>query len=263
MKVFWRLVRVSFRQQMTYRMAMLAGLVTNLFFGILRVAVLKALYNGKQMVNGLSMQGAVTFAGLSQSMIMFLMLFGFFEIMQSVSSGAVAGDLLRPMSYYLLWLGKDLGRSLVNLVMRGILTFVIFSLFFDVILPRSVGQWLAFGLSLALSYLLSFSWRFLVNLVAFWTPDALGIGRLLFLISQFLSGFIMPLPLMPDWFNALCRLTPFPLMVTTPANIFLGMSQGSALGMELLRQAAWVGVLVVVGSIVYRAGIRRLVVQGG
>ncbi len=263
MKIFWRLVRISFRQQLTYRTAMWAGLATNLFFGMLRVAVLLALYNGQESVNGLSAQAAVTFAGLTQAMIMFLSLFGYFEIMQSVSSGAVAGDLIRPVNYFQLWLGKDLGRSLVNLVIRGILFFAIFALFFRILTPQSAGQWLAFVLSLGLSYLLSFSWRFLINLTAFWTPDALGIGRIMFLLTQFLSGFLMPLQLLPDWFSQLCRLTPFPSIVNTPVSIFLGTIQGNVLWLELLRQGAWLGVLVLAGQWIYRAGIRRLVLQGG
>lgn len=263
MKVFWRLVRISFRQQLTYRTAMWAGLATNLFFGVLRVAVLVALYNGQDRVNGLSVQAAVTFAGLTQAMIMFLMLFGYFELMQSVANGAVAGDLIRPVDYYLLWLGKDLGRAIVNLFMRGILFIAIFALFFRILVPQTAGQWLAFALSIALSYLLSFSWRFLVNLTAFWTPDAIGIGRILFLITQFLSGFLMPLQLLPDWFSAWCWLTPFPSIVATPVNIFLGIVQGSDLWLGLLQQAGWLGVLVLAGQITYRAGIRRLVVQGG
>lgn len=263
MKIFWQLVRISFRQQLTYRTAMWAGLATNLFFGMLRVAVLVALYNGQESVNGLSAQAAVTFAGLTQAMIMFLSLFGYFEIMESVSSGAVAGDLIRPVNYYQLWLGKDLGRSIVNLVVRGILFFAIFALFFRILTPQSAGQWLAFFLSLGLSYLLSFSWRFLINMTAFWTPDALGIGRILFLLTQFLSGFLMPLQLLPDWFSQLCRLTPFPSIVNTPVSIFLGTVHGNILWLELLRQCAWLGVLVLAGQWIYRAGIRRLVLQGG
>lgn len=242
---------------------MLAGMATNLFFGILRVAVLVAIYNGQESVNGLSIQAAVTFAGLTQAMIMFMMLFGYFEIMQSVTSGAVAGDLLRPVDYFLLWLGKDFGRAIVNLVIRGLFFFVIFGLFYDLLVPQSPGQWLAFTGSLLLSYLLSFSWRFLINLTAFWTPDALGIGRILFLFTQFFSGFLMPLQLLPDWFAAFCKLTPFPSIITTPAGIYMGTIQGSEIYLELIRQLAWLGVLLLVGQFVYRAGIRKLVVQGG
>ncbi len=263
MKVFGQLVQISFRQQLTYRTAMLAGLATNLFFGVLRVAVMVALYQGQDTVNGLSREGAVTFAGLTQAMIMFLMLFGYFEIIQSVASGAIAGDLLRPINYFLLWLGKDLGRAIVNLLVRGVLFFLIFSLFYRMVTPRGLEQWLTFGLSLVLSYLLSFSWRFLVNLAAFWTPDAIGIGRILFLLTQFLSGFLFPLQLLPDWFSAVCKLTPFPSIVNTPVNLYLGTIQGSDVGLELLRQVVWLGVLVAAGQIVYRAGIRKLVVQGG
>ena len=43
MRLFYELVKFSFRLQFTYRAANLAGLATNFFFGLLRAAVLVAL----------------------------------------------------------------------------------------------------------------------------------------------------------------------------------------------------------------------------
>ena len=42
MRLFWEVVRRSFRRHLTYRAAALAGLVTNIFFGLVRAAVLVA-----------------------------------------------------------------------------------------------------------------------------------------------------------------------------------------------------------------------------
>ncbi len=64
--VLLRLCSLSIRQQLTYRAAMLAGLATNLFFGLVRAAVLMALYGSHKEVNGLSIEGAITYTAISQ-----------------------------------------------------------------------------------------------------------------------------------------------------------------------------------------------------
>jgi ABC-type uncharacterized transport system permease subunit len=43
LRIFWEIVRRAVQRQLTYRAATLAGLATNLFFGLLRAAVLLAL----------------------------------------------------------------------------------------------------------------------------------------------------------------------------------------------------------------------------
>ncbi len=50
----------------------MAGLFTNLFFGILRVSLLIALYQGETSVNGMDVGGAITYVALSQAMIAYL-----------------------------------------------------------------------------------------------------------------------------------------------------------------------------------------------
>lgn len=263
MRFFWQLVTLSFKQQLAYRMALWAGLVTNLFFGVLRAVLLIALYNGQTEVNGLTLASALNYVGLTQAMIAYLTLFGSFDLMNTIYSGAIGSDLLKPVPYFIYWMGRDLGRSLLNLLGRGVLFMLLFSLFYPVTVPSRPEQWLWLALSLLLAWLVSFSWRYLINLAAFWTPDARGILRIAFTFSQFLSGFIMPLRLLPDWFTALTQYTPFPSMVNTSVEVYLGTLQGEALWNAVWLQLVWFVVLAGLAQWVYRAGIRRLVIQGG
>jgi ABC-2 type transport system permease protein len=118
-------------------------------------------------------------------------------------------------------------------------------------------------LALLLSWLVSFSFRFLVNLAAFWSPNARGIGRFAFGIVWVLSGFYMPLALYPDWFRTLCQLTPFPAMVSTPLEIFLGSLYGPEMIYAMLNQLIWAFILLGIAHLVLNRGVRRLVIQGG
>jgi ABC-2 type transport system permease protein len=183
--------------------------------------------------------------------------------MNAVYSGEIATDLLKPLGLFGFWLAREAGGSIVSLLVRGLTIMGAYALFFPIVVPSSFARWAAFLLSLAFGWLISFSWRFLFNLSAFWTPDARGIGRMAFTLSWFLSGFIMPLRFFPEGFRRLCDLTPFPSMVNTVVEVYLGVLQGPELARALLTQAIWVGVLVALCNVTLRAGVRRLVIQGG
>jgi ABC-2 type transport system permease protein len=263
MRLFFNLARLSFQRQLTYRTAILAGLATNLFFGLLRASVLIALYGLQTDVSGISLQGAITYTGLTQAMIAFISLFGWYDLMNTVYRGDIASDLLKPFDYFTYWLALDLGRALASLLLRGLALMAFFALFFRISLPGRLEQWLALVLALLLALLNSFAWRFLVNLASFWTPNALGIGRFAFGMALFFSGFIMPLRFFPPWFGALASFTPFPSMVNTVVEVYLGVLTGPDLALALLTQLGWFIGLAALGQLVLRAGVRTLVIQGG
>ena len=263
MHAFWALTRLSIQRQMTYRAALFAGMATNLFFGVLRASVMVALYAGRPEMAGITLQEAITFTGLSQATIAFLALFSWFEIVNSVYSGQIGAELLKPMGYFRLWMAQDLGRATVNLLLRGLLIMAAYALVFDISTPERPAQWLALAVTIVLAWLVSFAWRFLVNLIAFWTPNAVGACRFFFAISWVMSGFLMPLRFYPDWFARLCYLTPFPWTVNAITDVYLGLLDGPALLYSLALQAAWIVVLILAGQLILMAGVRRLVVQGG
>lgn len=263
MRLFWEIVYLALRRQLTYRAAMWAGLATNIFFGILRAFVMIALYAGRGEVGGLTLQDAITYTALSQAIIAYLSIFGWWDVMESVNSGEIAADMLRPMSYLRFWMAADLGRALVNFFLRGATIVLLYSLFVKLTLPANLSQWLNFFVAVILSWLVSFLYRFLINLAAFWTPNARGFGRFGFGIIWVLSGFYMPLALYPEWFQRICQLTPFPAMVSTPLEIFLGEINGPEMVWAMVNQVVWAIALLALAQLVLNRGVRRLVIQGG
>lgn len=263
MRLVLAVARRSFSRHLTYRTATIAGLVTNFFFGLFRLAVLLALYGQRQEVAGLTTEGLVTYVALTQGVIVYLSLFGWFDLMNAVHSGEVAGDLLKPMSFFNFWLAQDLGRALVAFLFRGLTIMAIYSLIFDLAHPTSAGQWLALLLTIFLSWLLSFGWRFFINLAAFWTPNALGIGRFGFIVAWFFSGFLMPIRFYPEWLQRIAYMTPFPHMLNSVVDVYVGTSTGRQLFEVLLIQTVWAVILVAAGHLVLRIGVRRLVILGG
>jgi len=263
LRLFWEITKRSYQRHLTYRAATLAGLVTNFFFGILRASILVALYGSQNEVDGITISGAITYAALSQALIGYLSLFSWFDLMTTVYTGEIATDLLKPMSYVGYWMAKDLGRAGVQLFFRGFIVMAGYALLFDLTWPQGLSQWLALGFTLIFSWLISFLWRFLVNLASFWTPNARGVLRLFFTLSWFFSGFLMPLRFFPDWVIKISYLTPFPHMLNTVVEVYLGVLQGPDLLRALSFQVFWIFITFLSVQIVLRAGVRRLVILGG
>jgi ABC-2 type transport system permease protein len=263
MRLFYEFGLRSFQRQLVYRSAALAGLVTNFFFGIIRIAVLVALYGMRHEVAGISIEGAITFTGLSQALIGVMSFFSWYELMNNVYTGAISSDLLKPMGLYQYWLSHDFGRAAGQLVLRGLPMMIAYAIFFGISTPQSLNQWIGFVISLILAWLVSFSWRFLVNLSAFWIPNAAGFVRFTFVLSWSMSGFFMPLRYFPDWFVKICSLTPFPYVINSVVEVYLGVVQGPTLVQTLLAQLFWFVGLMMAGELVLRIGIRKLVILGG
>jgi ABC-2 type transport system permease protein len=261
--LYLALVRLAFQRQLTYRAATLAGLATNAFFGLLRAYVLLALFGARQNVAGYSVRDAVTYTGLTQALIAYIAIWGWWDLIRSIRTGDVATDLSRPHDYYWYWAAQDVGRALAQFVLRGLPIMVLYALFYNITLPPTPLHWLALIPSLACALLISFGWRFLYSLAAFWTQDAIGVGRAAATLTTFLSGFLMPLAFFPDWLITLMHFTPFPAMINTPIEIYLGLVRESDLPLALAEQVWWVLALIVVNRVVLSAGVRRLVIQGG
>ena len=53
---FWQITRLAILRQFSYKAATLAGLATNLFFGLLRATLMTALYGSQTEVAGYSLR---------------------------------------------------------------------------------------------------------------------------------------------------------------------------------------------------------------
>jgi ABC-2 type transport system permease protein len=260
MRLFWEIVKRAFARHLTYRTATVTGLITNLFFGVLRASVLLALLSNSSSAGGWNAQQIVTYVALTQAIMMVVSIFGWTELMNTVYRGEIAAELLRPTSLYTFWFAQDIGRSLTALLTRGISIMLVCWLFLRIQIPNNALHWLSILASLGLAMCLSFAFRFMVNLAAFWSPDARGMARFAFVILGFASGFLMPLRFFPDWLQDALALTPFPHMMNSTIEIYIGSSNP----LELLGlQTFWTIVLTIAAHLILARATKRLVILGG
>ena len=263
MRLYWEVARRAVQRQLAYRTENLAGLVTNIFFGYLRAAVLLAVYQVATNVGGYDPQAAVTYAWITQALIMIVALWGWWDVELTIRTGDVVSDLAKPFSYLGFWLARDLGRAAYFVLFRAMPVLLAGQLLFGLHWPSSVGAWLAFSLSIVLAVVVSFGWRFLLNVSAFWTTDARGLGMVANAATIFLGGFVVPIRYWPDWLQPLVLALPFASITQTPADIFVERVQGAAALGLLVEQLFWAIVLLGAAQLAITLATRRVVIQGG
>lgn len=262
-----RLFVAGVRRQSNYRLAMLAGLLTNSVFGFIRVAVFSAVVAGAAgsdgHVAGYTGASIVTYTWLSQALIGPVRIWGTRDLADRVRTGDIAVDLVRPVPLLRLVLAHDLGSSVATVVPRSLPILLVATLTTGLTLatdPRLVALGL---LAVVLAVLVSALARYTVQLAAFWLVEMRGLLSLYQGVSGLLAGLVVPVALMPGWLSALAWSTPFPAMLQVPADLLAGRLDPGT-GLELVGvQLAWVVVLVATAGAAAAAGRRRLVIQGG
>lgn len=253
----------SFRRYATYRAATAAGVFTNTVFGLILVYTYLALWDERPQLGGYDQAQAVTYVWLGQALFATLALQGGgfeAELMERIRTGAVAIDLYRPADLQLWWFAADFGRSLFQLLGRGVIPFAFGTLVFPSALPADPFTWSRFLVALLLASVVSFGIRFLVALSGFWLLDGTGALQMLMVTGMFCTGMALPLNAFPEPLGGIVRALPWSAMLQMPADLLMG--ETGALETYVF-QAGWAVVLLVLGRMVQAAATRRVVVQGG
>jgi ABC-2 type transport system permease protein len=262
-RVYVELARLSFQRHLAYRQATLAGIFTNAVFGVLIASVYGALYRSRSetgSVAGFELTEIFAFVWISQSLLMVVAIWGWWEMSASIQTGNVVVDLMKPIDYYGYWLSQDLGRAVCHVLTRFIPTFLVGSLLYDVASPSSLARWPLFAISVLLAVLVSFAFRFMLNAAAFWMTDVAGIRAIALVATNFLSGLLVPITFFPPWLRTIAELLPFRTFIMVPIEVFLG--HGSVAG-ALALQFFWVVALSGLALLVMRQAERKVVIQGG
>lgn len=257
---YGRLFLSGVRQQSTYRLAMLGGLVANVTFGLLKTAILLATVRaGGGSVQGYTTSTMASYVWLSQGLLGSLNLNGRTPLADRIKSGAVITDFLRPVSVQWATIAGDVGKAACSLLPRGLPSVVVGIVVVGMAAPPGPAAWILGALSLLLGITISWATVYVLACAGFWLVETRGLQTLYMMISGFFAGLFVPVSLFPHWLLTLASATPFPSMLQYPIDVLTGRG-GTGL---ILAQLGWLALVGGVGHLLTAAGRRRLEVQGG
>ncbi len=260
------LFRARFRVLLQYRAAAVAGVATQLLFGLVYVMVYTAFYASSDVPPPVPLAQIVTMTWLGQAMLGMLPWNGDQEVIAALRKGDIAYELVRPLELYDHWFMRSVAMRLAPTLLRAVPQFII-ALY---LMPPqwrmtppggpALCAWLACA---AGALLLASATSNLISISFLWTVAGDGVLRIVAPLVTILSGMQVPLLLYPAWAQSLLRFLPFAGMHELPARVFAGILPPSAAFWVLPFQLVWTLAMVLFGKALIRRGLRRVVLQGG
>jgi ABC-2 type transport system permease protein len=259
----------NLRVQLSYRMAALAGVVTQAFWGFLRLSILTGFYAALPVGAKAPMSEAqlASYVWLGQGLWALMPLRADAEVAALVREGGIANELTRPVDLYSFWLSRAVALRLGPTLLRWPVLLLVGTLLprpeWCLRAPPSLTALLLFLASVTVALLLSAAFTTLLGVTCLWTQGGNGIGQLLAIVGVALSGIVLPLPLYPDAVRSVLELLPFAALSDLPLRMYSGHLSGAAAGWALARSGLWATVFVAFGWFSLRASLSRVVSHGG
>lgn len=256
-----------FRVLLQYRAAALAGIGTQIFFGLVITAVLKAFYASADFsVSGpppLSLSQAITYVWLGQAMLGLLPWRPDGDVRAMITTGGIAYELLKPIDLQTLWLARAVALRTAPVLLRAAPLLVGALLWLGLEPPptwEAGALWLV-GITGAVA--LSAAFTVILSISLLWTLSGDGMTFFMPALASLLSGHLLPLPLYPDWAQTALWWQPFRGLMDTPHRLWLGDLAGAEAWLAIGHQWLWVALLCAGSRLVLAHGLKRVVVQGG
>ncbi len=263
MSAYTAVLSARFRCLLQYRAAAVAGLGTQLFWGLIRMMIFSAFFASTTAAQPMSREDVISYVWLGQAMFALLSLGVDGDVAAMIRSGTVVYELLRPVDLYWVWFCRSVALRSIPTLMRGVPILIVAALFFGLKPPPTFGSGLASVAAVLGALVLASAMTTLMSISLMWTVSGLGISRIVPALAYCLSGIIIPIPFFPDWSQPVLHVLPFRHMVDTPFRLYLGHIPASHAISLMAQEAAWAAVLILLGRHVLARGARRLVAQGG
>ncbi len=264
-------VSARYRMLLQYRVAALAGFVTQFFWGSVRLMILAAFYAAADGTEPITLPQVVAYVWLGQALLGLLPWNIDQEIGNQVRTGGVAYELLRPLDLYAFWYMRTLAFRTATTTLRMIPLLLFAGLMLPLLgfeqwalpPPPTLAAAVAFVCSIAAMAVLATAITMLMHISLMWTVSGEGFNRMMPGLVSILSGLLVPLPLYPLWLQPFLDWQPFRGVGDVPFRLYTGNIPASSAAGEVLFQLGWTVAIVVLGYLLLGVGRRRLVVQGG
>ena len=263
MRSYLSAFRLRWRMELQYRGAMIGGIICQIMFGLILIALYRALYATKPQA--LPIEHVVTYVWLQQAFFRML-LASDADLLDKIRTGGIAYDLCRPLSLYGFYYARIMAQKITGSLMRAIPMLVFAALLpegWGICLPASVPGLLLSIVALLLGLLCVSALENITMAFTMRTLDPRGMQAMLNLLMMTLAGNILPLTLFPDSWQRVITLLPYAQLLDTPIRLYTGEYTLGQAPEALLVQGGWTLLLVFVGCMFWRTNQRKLIIQGG
>ena len=268
MKVYLNLFKLKFMNQLQYRMAAIAGISTQFFFGIVYIMVYLAFYTSNGDVSlPMKWNELICYLWLGQSL--FALVNPWVkdnDLLSMIKDGNIAYELCRPIDFYKKWYATMYGNRLAAVSLRFLPIIIIAILLpepYKLLPPNSITSFILFLISLIISSLLITAISMLYHSITMFTLDEKGIMSLLMVFIEIFSGGTIPLVFFPKFLKIIAYILPFRYIIDLPFRVYSGNISISSATPNIGLSILWLIIIITIGYILSKKACNKATVQGG
>lgn len=257
------LTLTSIQRAIAYRGTTLLNLLAGLIWVMLVYYLWKTVFSARGMLQGFSWNEMRTYIVIAYAINSLLSFQSLMNMMNTIRTGDVANELLRPIDFLGSQLSQAIGSACIEGILGSSIAIATSFLFLNIEPPHTLLAFCCFVLAICIGFLIKFFLGYLVALLCFYTLNAVGLVWAQTAVINLFSGALIPLAFFPNGLRQIILATPFQGIVYTPVALYLGKIQGIQVCQALAIQFLWVIILWLIARLFWRISIRRLDIQGG
>jgi ABC-2 type transport system permease protein len=255
-RAYRAMIKASWSIALTYRVRMVLYMLS-FVFPLVMLAVWLTVEQQAGPIGGFDRTGFISYYVAAAAVYRFTNTSPLYRWDSEIRSGELSIRLLRPLDPFHGFFGAILGRMLFDLMIMVPLFATIVLVVPAVSYPLTPARGLAFVCGMAVAIALATLIGSAFAMLSFWTTQSRHFANFWQGTGQFLSGFVVPLALLPDSLRDVAWWLPFRVMVSLPIEILMGRLGWDEIGFGLLVGIGWMLVALLIYRVLWRRGLRR------
>jgi ABC-2 type transport system permease protein len=185
------------------------------------------------------------------------------ELTMEIRRGILATRLLRPIHPLWAFSATQLAAVPMRVVVLSPLVVVLYWVAGARLPVHDPARLAILAASLVGAWLLLFLVMALIGMLAAYVESALSVFDLWLAAQSILSGFLVPLELMPAWVARLARMLPFRYILGFPVETLIGLESNATALRDLGVQWLFIASALLATIVLWRRALRRFAAFGG
>lgn len=256
------------KRMMAYKVNVYIYIICSMFTSFINYYFWKAVYSNsdKTILGGLQYKQMVVYVFASFVATRLVMVDVSNNIYDDIVKGNIANNLIKPINYKMTLISRAIGKMIYGLLFPALPIIVSLEIYRHNIEQNyvvNIARIIAFVVSMFFSMMIYVLLDYLIGLIGFFTTYVYGLNLAKKAIISFFSGSLIPLTFFPSLMERILTLLPFSSMIYSPVIIFVKEFNNYKIKEILYRQLIWIIILFLLGEIVWKKVIKKLVVLGG
>lgn len=257
---------VTYKEWSAYRTHSMVSILVGPVYFIIQYFIWKAVYVGNNgMVNGMEFSQILCYYGAITLIGYLIMDFADWNLQMLIRTGKFLTFQLRPINHRFFALSQKIGHRILGFIFEFLPCFFVLEFIFKVdLIPKRIGLSI---ISIIFAFLMNFYVNYCIGMTAFWLVQSSGIRMVYQVISEILSGTLIPLIFFPEALQKMLFFLPFQYITYVPACVVMGKYSLGGITMEISQivmiQGVAVAIVITLSEVIYRLAMNKYTDAGG